>query len=328
MARAGGVFVFLEQVGGELEDVSLEVLGKGREIATELGVPLTGAILGEGVHGLAERCARMGADVVLEAESPSLRNFTPEAYTDVVAEMVRTHDPNILLIGATHNGTALAGRLAIRLGAGLLAHVVDLEIEKETNLLLGSVPGFGGSVVAVCKCKKGRPQMATVRSGVFKAAQQGAKTGEVVPFATSLKPDSVKCVVVERSVGRGTNLSKSEKVIVAGLGCKDDLALPKQLADAAGATFGVSRPLADKGLAPTNEVIGSTGTSLNSKLAVILGVSGAAHFSSGIRNVGTVVAVNSDPNAEIFKHADYCVVGDVKKVVPLLIAELGAAGGS
>lgn len=322
----GGVFVFLEQTDGVLEDSSLEVLGKGREIADKLGVEVTGAILGEGVGGLADDCARRGAHAVLAADSPLLKNFTAEAYTEVVAAMVKERDPDMLLIGATHNGTALAGMLAIRLGAGLMAHVVDLEIEQGTGMLLGSVPGFGGSIVAVCRCKKGRPQMATVRPGVFASPAPTAKAGTVQPYAVGLKPEDVRCQVVERSVQRGASVSKAPRVVVAGLGCKDDLSLPRKLADATGSAFGVSRPLADKGMAPKNVVIGSTGTSLNAKLAVVLGVSGAAHFTSGLRNVETVIAVNSDPGAEIFNHADYCVVGDAKKLVPKLISELGGGG--
>ena len=323
---AGGIFVFLEQTDGSIEDSSLEVLGKGREIADRLGVRVTGAILGEGIHGLAEECARRGAHLVLEADSPLLKNFTAETYTDVVGAMVKERDPDMLLIGATHNGTALAGMLAVRLGAGLMAHVVDLEIEQETGMLLGSVPGFGGSIVAVCKCKKGRPQMATVRPGVFAPLGPSDQAGTVEPVTVTLKAEDVRCQVVERTVQHGESVSKAQKVVVAGLGCKDNLSLPKKLADATGSSFGVSRPLADKGMAPKNLVIGSTGSSLNAKLAVVVGVSGAAHFTSGLRNVETVVAVNSDPNAEIFKHADYCVVGDATKIVPRLISELGGAG--
>ena len=319
----GGVFVFLEQTDGVLEDSSLEVLGKGREIADSLGVEVTGAILGEGIGGLADECARRGGHVVLAADSPLLRNIAAETYTEVVASLVKPRDPDILLIGATHNGTALAGMLAIRLGAGLMAHVVDLEIEQGTGMLLGSVPGFGGSIVAVCKCKKGRPQMATVRPGVFPPPRPTEKPGTVEQVQVYLKPEDVRCQVVERTVKRGVNVSKAQKVVIAGLGCKDNLSLPQKLADATSSTFGVSRPIADKGMAPKNLVVGSTGSSLNAKLAVVVGVSGAAHFTSGLRNVETVVAVNSDPNAEIFKHADYCVVGDAAKVVPKLIAELG-----
>ncbi len=327
MTSKGGVFVFLEQTDGVIEDASMEVLGKGREIADRLGVSVTGAILGEDVRGLAEEGARRGAHAVLAADSTFLKSFTAEAYTEVVEKMVRAKDPDMLLIGATHNGTALAGMLAVRLGAGLMAHVVDLEIEQGTGMLLGSVPGFGGSIVAVCKCKKGRPQMATVRPGIFPAPQPTAQAGTVEVFEPGLAPEDVRCVVVERSVHHGVSVSKAPKVVVAGLGCKDDLSLPKKLAEATGSAFGVSRPLADKGMAPKNLVVGSTGSSLNAKLAVVVGVSGAAHFTSGLRNVETVVAVNTDPNAEIFKHADYCVLGDAKKLVPKLVSELGSQGG-
>ncbi|HUK80248.1 MAG TPA: electron transfer flavoprotein subunit alpha/FixB family protein [Nitrososphaerales archaeon] len=323
MPTTGGVFVFLEQVDGVVEDSALEVLGKGREIADRLEVPLVGVLLGAGVVGLAEECAERGADVVLVADSPLLKDFTAEAYARVMARIVRESDPDILLIGATHNGTAMAGMVAVHLGAGLMAHVVDLEVEAGTGMLLGSVPGFGGSIVAVCRCKKGRPQMATVRPGVFVVARPGGKKGVIEQVDVGLKPEDVKCRVVERAVSHGASVAKAERVVVAGLGCKDALALPKQLAEATGSTFGVSRPLADKGLAPKNLVVGSTGSSLNAKLVVVVGVSGAAHFASGLRNVGTVVAVNSDPAAEIFKHADYCVVGDASKVVPRLLTELG-----
>ena len=161
---------------------------------------------------------------------------------------------------------------------------------------------------------------------MFTAPSLAQEAGGVEPFAVSLKDDDIRCQVVERSVQHGASVSKAQRVVVAGLGCKDDLSLPKKLAEATGSTFGVSRPLADKGMAPKNIVIGSTGSSLNAKLAVVVGVSGAAHFTSGLRNVETVVAVNSDPGAEIFKHADYCVVGDAKKLVPRLVSELG--GGS
>jgi len=311
-----------------VEDASLEVLGKGREIADKLGVRVTGAILGESLRDMAELCSHRGAHEVLAADSPLLKNFTAEAYTEVVAQMVRTRDPVMLLIGATHNGTALAGMLAIRLGAGLMAHVVDLEIEEGTGALLGSVPGFGGSIVAVCRCKKGRPQMATVRPGVFKLPESTEETGSIEPFLVGLKPEDIRCEVVERKIERGISVSKAEKVVVAGLGCKENLAQPKELAVVTGSAFGVSRPLADKGLASKNLVVGSTGSSLNAKLALVVGVSGAAHFASGLRSVEIVVDVNSDPNAEIFKHADYCVIGDASKVVPKLIAEMARQGGS
>ncbi len=327
--KTRGVFVFLEQTGGTLENVSLEVLGKGREIADQLGVRLTGILLGENLEEAFRECTSRGADLVLVGESPLLENFTTEAYSQVISHIVREHDPDIFLVGATHNGTSLAANLAIKLHAGLMAHVVDLDIEKETGKLLGSVPGFGGNIVAVCKCKKGRPQMATIRPGIFKPHPVSeSRSGTVKPInLDTLKPEDVKCRVVEKSVGESIEISHAEKVVVAGLGLKDNLTLAKSLAQKISGIMAVSRPVADKGAAPKDLVVGSTGSSLNAKLALVLGISGAAHFSSGIRDVETVIAINSDPDAPIFSQADYCVTGDLFKIVPELVSELESSGG-
>jgi electron transfer flavoprotein alpha subunit len=321
----GGVLVFIEQVDGAMEDVSIEVLGKGREIADRLGVPLTAVVLGHDVGGIAKDCSRLGPDVVILAGSPLLKDFTTEAYTKVIGGIIAEKDPDILLVGATHNGTSLAASLAVRLKAGLMAHVVDLELEEGTKALLGSVPGFGGSIVAVCKCRKGRPQIATVRPGVFRPAAPGIKEGKIVTWNPDLAATDVRSRVVERHVEKTADIGRAEMVVVAGLGCRENLSAPKKLAETMGATWAVSRPLADKGLATKDLVVGSTGTGLSAKLAVVVGVSGAAHFSSGIRDVGTVVAINSDPQAQIFKQADYIVVGDAGQLLPKLIQELGGS---
>jgi electron transfer flavoprotein alpha subunit len=322
----GGVFVFLEQTGGHLEDVSLEALGKAREIADGLGVKVTGVLLGdEGIGSAAEECTKRSANTVLLGESNLLKDFTTEAYSKVISQILKDRDPDIFLVGATHNGTSLAGSLAIKAGVGLLAHVVDLEIEKDSGKLLGSVPGFGGNIVAVCKCTKGRPQMATVRPGIFKPLDAVSSAGLVEKLdLASLKPEDVKCRIVEKSVGKGIEITHAERAIVAGLGCKSDLSIANKLADPLHAIVAFSRPVADKGMAPKDLVVGSTGSSLNAKLAVILGVSGAAHFVSGIRDVKTVIAINSDPEAQIFSRADYCVTGDVYKIIPELVAELSS----
>ncbi len=321
------VFVFIEQTDGAVEDVSLQVLGKGREIADRLGTQLVAFLLGDEVGGAAEECASRGADVVLLADAAPLNEFTTEAYVKAMAPVLREHDPAALLVGATHNGTALASSLAVNLGAGLMAHVVDLEIEEGTRSLLGSVPGFGGSIVAVCKCRKGRPQIATVRPGVFREAERKGARGRIVTVTASVAPEDVKVKVVEKRVGKSPEIGRAETVVVAGLGCKADLSVPLRLAEALNGTMAVSRPLADKGLAAKELVVGSTGTGLSAKKAVVLGVSGAAHFTSGIREVGTVIAINLDPSAQIFKHADYCVVGDASKLVPKLLEELAVLGG-
>jgi electron transfer flavoprotein alpha subunit len=321
------VLVFMEQTDGILEGVSLEVLGKAREIADRLGVSVVALVLGHNVSGIANEAAQRGADIVFLADSPLLKDCTVEAYLEVLLPLVTQRNPAIVLIGGTHNGTSLAASLAVRLGAGLMAHVVDLEVDKETGTLFGSVPGFGGSIVAVCKCKKW-PQMATVRPGIFKPLPpRGSGTGRVEPIGVSITEADVKCRVLERSVTKTEDISRAERIVVAGLGTKGDLALPQKLAQALGASLGVSRPLADKKMAPRERVVGSTGYSVNAELAIVAGVSGAAHFASGIRDAKTVIAINSDPNAQIFKHADYCVTGNLFEVVPELISALQASKG-
>ncbi|MDG6996046.1 MAG: electron transfer flavoprotein subunit alpha/FixB family protein [Nitrososphaerota archaeon] len=316
------IFVFVEQTDGIIEQVSLEVLGKAREIANRLGSSVAAVILGENVSELARDVSTRGADIVFAGDSPLLRDYTTEAYSKVVASLIKERDPDSLLIGATHNGASLAASLAVRVGAGLMAHVIDLEIEEGTAMLLGSVPGFGGSIVSVCKCSKGRPQMATVRPGIFKPLEplKSNKT-QIEYIKLNLSEADKKCNVLERNVKRTKEISRAERVVVAGLGCKD-LALPKKLAEEINAEFAVSRPVADRGLYDREHVVGSTGSSLNAELAIVLGVSGAAHFVSGIRDVKKVIAINTDPKSQIFKQADYCVNADVFEILPLLNSEL------
>jgi len=322
--RGKDVLVFLEQTDGVLEGVSLEVLGKAREIADRLRVSVVAILLGHNASGIAQDAAKRGADVVLLADSALLKDCTVEAYLKVMFPLVVERNPAIILMGGTHNGTSLAASLAVRLGAGLMAHVVDLDV-NESGTLYGSVPGFGGSIVAVCRCKKW-PQMATVRPGIFKPLPpKDSGAGKVEPVRVSITEANVKCRVIERSVTKIEDISRAERIVVAGLGTKGDLVLPQKLAQALGASFGVSRPLADKGMAPRERVVGSTGYSINAELAIVAGVSGAAHFASGIRDAKTVIAINSDPNAQIFKNADYCVTGNLFEIMPELIAALQAS---
>ena len=318
--------MIVEQAGGAIEDVSLEVMGKGREIADKLGARLTVAMAGDGLDRQAEECAHRGADEVLCLDSPSLRDCSTEACVEVLAPLLEERRPGVVLVGATHDGTTLAASLATRLKVGMIAHVVDLEVEESTRRLVGSVPGFGGSIVALCKCKRD-PQVATVRPGVFRPAARSERAGVVTKLEVGPLRPGVGCKVLERHVEQTADIGKAERVVVAGLGCKDDLETPRRLATAMGGTMAVTRPLADKNLAAKDLVVGSSGAALGAKVALVVGVSGAAHFVSGVRDVGTVIAVNSDPEAQIFQHADYCVVADAKKLMPKVIAGLAAAGG-
>jgi electron transfer flavoprotein alpha subunit len=316
-----GVWVYLEVSEGNFEQVSLEILGKATELALQLKTSVTAAILGYDVGALAEEAVRFGADRVLVADSPALNCYTTEAFSNVLADLVKEGTPEILLMGATHNGRDLAGRLAVRLNTGLTAHAVQVELEKETNLLLCGVPGFGGSIVAVCKCPTSRPQMATVRPGIFPVPMRNLqRKGKIDRVPVNI--GEVRTKVVERSIKESVDIAKAEMLVIVGRGAEPHLDDVRKFAASIGAGIGVTRPLADRGLMPRDLQVGSTGSAVAPKIALVLGVSGAAHFVSGIREAKLVISVNKDPEAAIKAHADYVIVDDVGSLLPALLAEL------
>ncbi len=317
-----GIWTFVEVQDGAIEDVSLEVLGKASELAREKGVESSAVIAGWQLSNIVEETAKYPVDKIYYVEHELLRQYSPSAYAKALHQLVERHKPEIMLFGATYNGADIAARLAVKTGAGLIAHVVGLEIERETGMLIGHVPGFGGSIVAVCRCRPNVLQMATVRPGVLEKPQPAGGNAEIIKFSPELNEQDVGLRLVERSVSPTIDITRAERVVVAGMGTGGDLTPLKQLAEKIGAELAVTRPLADMGAAPRDVQIGSTGYSLRSKLAIIAGASGAAHFVSGIRDVKTVIAINTDPNAPIFEFADYYVVGDLFKIIPRLTQAL------
>jgi electron transfer flavoprotein alpha subunit len=316
--RFRGVMVYLEQTAGRFEKVSLEMLGKAQELAEQLSTQTTGVVLGHNVGELAEEAIQYGADGVLVADSKALENYTTEAFSNLMGKIVAEKKPEVLLLGATHDGRDLAGRLAVRLNTGLMAHAVQVNVEKDTKLLVCGVPGFGGSLVAICKCPKSRPQMATVRPGIFPIPRRDPKRqGSVEQVPVDLA--GIRTRVIERSVKDSVDVTKADTVIIAGRGAEAQLEQVRKFAESVGGVVGVTRPLADKGLAVRDSQIGSTGCAVSPKLAIVLGASGAAHFVSGIREAKTVVSINKDANAAINAYADYIVVDQIEKVLPVLM---------
>lgn len=325
-AEFKGIMVYLEHSDRQLETVSLEILGKAQQLAEKLATNVTAVILGHNVGTLAEEAVQFGADHVLVADSPALAQYTTEAFCNVLGELVRNRKPEVLLLGATHDGRDLAGRLAVRLNTGLTAHAVQVEVEEGTSLLVCGVPGFGGNIVAMCKCPRSRPQMATVRPGILPVPERSPQrqgTIETVPVNVG----EVRTRVVERSVKEGVDITKAEIIVIAGRGAESHLDAVKKLADSVGAIIGVTRPLADKELMPREHQVGSTGYAVTPKVAIILGASGAAHFVSGIRGAKTVISVNKDPEALINTYADYCVVDDIGKLLPTLLSRFEQGSG-
>lgn len=326
MTDENEIWVYLESNDGTVENVGYEMLGKGRELADELGsevVALLAGTAGE-LEGLSDEAIASGADRVLRIEHDLLDRYRPETYAEAVEGAVEDGDPSVLLVGATNDGIDLAGRLAVRLDAGLTADVTRLEVDDEGELV-GGVPAFAGGILAMVKATGSLPQMSTVRPGVFGALDPDeSREGSVEVVEPELSDDDVVTEVVERSVGETVDLPSADVVVAAGRGFDDDVDLARDLAEALDATVGVTRPLCDEGLVSRDRQVGTTGYSLKADLCLVAGVSGAVHFTAGIEDCDTVIAINADPDEPIFDHADYCVEGDLFEVVPALIERLEA----
>lgn len=328
VAEANGIWVFVEQDGGVLEGVSLELLGRGRELANQAGTILTAIILGDGVLAAAETARAVGADFVLVAEHPALATYTTDAYARVVADLVLERKPDIFLLGATPNGRDLAGRLAVRLRTGLTADCTWLDLEADTGLLLGRTTGFGGGVYATITCPKHRPQMATVRPGIFRPpAPVDQPWGLIGTIPVHLARRDQRVVVEEHIRHEQPGLTTAERLVVGGGGTRGDFAPLRELAELIGAEVGATRVAVDQGWVERERQIGQTGVVTHPKLAFVLGASGAMQFTVGIDAADCVVAINADRDAPIFEHADYCIVDEIGSVLPPLIEHIRAGRG-
>ncbi|MCS7171903.1 MAG: electron transfer flavoprotein subunit alpha/FixB family protein [Armatimonadetes bacterium] len=300
--------------------MGLELLGKSRSLADELGVELVGVLLVHGVNPLAEQATRYGADEVLVVDHPHLRSYRFDLHTDVLFHLACIYRPSILLLGATPNGRDLAARLAARLRTGLVADCVDLRIDPQTGLLLGITAGFGGGILATIQCPRHRPQMATVRPGVFPQPAPQSRTGTVRRVEA---PVGTSCVeILERKTGTEEDLTTARVLVVGGGGTRGDFRLLRELADLMGGRLGATWVAVDAAWAPREWQIGQTGCTTRPQLAVVCGASGATQFTVGIEAAQVVVAVNVDEEAPIFEHADYGIPDDRFTFLPALIDRL------
>jgi electron transfer flavoprotein alpha subunit/ferredoxin len=326
-----GVMIFAEQRGGELKKVSLELLGRGRGLADDLGVPLYAALLGHKVEGLANALIAGGADKVYLAEDPKLEKYNTSCYAKVMCDLVNSEKPEIVLYGATHIGRDLAPRIAKRLDTGLTADCTELNIEAETKMLLQTRPAFGGNIMATIMCPDNRPQMSTVRPGIMKALESDkSRKGEVVKFQAKLTDSDIMTTIIEivKERKQVANLEDAKIIVSGGRGVKgaDGFKVLKALADVLNAEIGGSRVAVEKGWISKDHQVGQTGKSVRPNLYIACGISGSIQHRAGMQNSGCIVAINKDPNAQIFTIADIGLVGDLFEVIPALIEELKAAG--
>ena len=315
---AQGVFAITEQRDGEFRKVSYEVVSEGRRIADGLGSELTAAVLGSGVEGIAADLEKYGPDKVVVADDDALAEYTTEAYTNVLADLIKAADPAVIVIGASVQGKDLAARLAARLEAGLAMDCTDVKLEGDR--LVMTRPMFGGKIFADVQIE-GSPQMIAVRPNVM-AITEAAKSCSVEKAEVSV--GDLKTSVVERKmeVSDKIELTEADIVVSGGRGTNGDYAAIEALADAMNAAVGASRSAVDEGWRPHGDQVGQTGKVVSPTLYVACGISGAIQHLAGMSTSKYIVAINKDPEAPIFAKADFGIVGDLFDIVPALTEEV------
>jgi electron transfer flavoprotein alpha subunit len=324
-----GVWVFAEQRAGQLQKVSLELLGKGRDIAEKLGVELTAIVLGYEIEGLDKELLAYGADKVITAEHELLKNYTTDGYTKVMCDLVKEKKPEVLLIGASFIGRDLGPRVAARLNTGLTADCTGLDIDSETKNLMMTRPAFGGNLMATIECAEHRPQMATVRPGVFeRLVRDEEKKGQILHIEASLNKEDIKTEVIEvvKTAKDVMDIGEAEIIVSGGrgVGSKENFNLLKDLAEALGGTVAASRAAVDNGWIDKAYQVGQTGKTVRPKVYIACGISGAIQHLAGMQDSDYILAINKDSEAPIMKVANLAIVGDFTKVIPELISQVRA----
>ncbi|NSB15421.1 electron transfer flavoprotein subunit alpha/FixB family protein [Clostridium beijerinckii] len=321
-----GVWVFAEQREGELQKVSLELLGEGRRIADELGVNLTALLLGSNIEGLAKTLAEHGADEVLVADDKNLEHYTTDAYTKVICDLANERKPGILFVGATFIGRDLGPRIAARLSTGLTADCTSIDVDVTNGDLLATRPAFGGNLMATIACPEHRPQMATVRPGVFAKITTDPSKCKIEKVDVKLADSDVRTKVLETIKAKKDIVDIAEADFIVsggrGVGNKENFQLLKELAEALGGTVAGSRAAVEKGWIDGAYQVGQTGKTVRPQIYIACGISGAIQHVAGMQDSDLIIAVNKDDSAPIMKIADYAIVGDLTKVVPELIAQV------
>ncbi len=317
-----GVFVFVEQRKGEIQGVSLELIGKARDLADALNDKVYAILLGDSISYQANMLIAHGADVVICADAPDLNDYLTEPYTQAVSHIVNEYKPNILMLGATTIGRDLGPRLSARLETGLTADCTKLEISEEKDLLM-TRPAFGGNLMATIVCKEHRPQMSTVRPGVMRSLlADSSRKGEVVMVNIPFKKEKfrVKLLSTVKEKTEMVDISEAKILISCGRGMAnaESLKTVTDLAETLDAQVSASRAVVDAGLISHDRQVGQTGKTVRPDLYLAVGISGAIQHLAGMEESGYIVAINKDKFAPIFQVADLGIVGDAKQIVKQL----------
>lgn len=325
-----GVYVFVQQVEGVIAPVSFELIGKARELAKDLGTGVSAVLCGYNVAGLADELGECGADTVVLVDDPALESYMTEPYAHAMHSVIEFFKPEVVLYGATTIGRDLAPRVSARVHTGLTADCTKLEIDKETGRLLMTRPAFGGNLMATIVCPDFRPQMATVRPGVMQRAERvSGRRARVLPFGVKFEKNDryVEILDVIKKMNESVDISQADILVSGGrgMGSKENFQMLYDLADALGGRVSASRAAVDAGWVDKELQVGQTGKTVRPKLYIAVGISGAIQHLAGMEESDLIIAINRDETAPIFNIADYGVVGDLNKVVPMLTEKIRAA---
>jgi electron transfer flavoprotein alpha subunit len=321
-----GVWVLAEYRAGEVAGITFELLGKGRALADDLKVELSAVFLCHDGSEHVQSLIQAGADKVYFTDFEVFAHFNEEIFSDITVDLIREHKPEIVLCGATAIGRSWAPRVAAELKTGLTADCTGLEIEPDSRNLLQTRPAFGGNIMATIVCPNSRPQMATVRPRVMKRLEPDPnRSGEIVTVKYPKKPISgITILEMVQELGEGVKLTEADVIVSGGRGLKEgkNFSMLKELAQLLGGAVGASRGAVDSDWIPYAHQVGQTGKTVAPKLYIACGISGAVQHLVGMQSSDIIVAINKDPEAPIFKVADYSIVGDVFEVVPSLISDI------
>ncbi len=298
--------------------VSFEAVSEGRRIADGLGTDLTAVVIGSGIEGIAGELEKYGPDKILVADDPALAEYTTDAYTNVIADLIQSVDPAVILIGASVQGKDLSARLAARLDAGLAMDCTAIKLDN--GKLICTRPMFGGKIFADVEIE-GFPQIIAIRPNVMDIVETAK---DCVVEKASVNVGDVKTSVVEKSLDTGDKieLTEADIIVSGGRGTAGEFAAIEQLAAAFGGAVGASRSAVDEGWRPHSDQVGQTGKVVSPVLYVACGISGAIQHLAGMSTSKFIVAINKDPEAPIFSKADLGIVGDLAEVVPAMTEEV------
>jgi len=321
-----GIWVFAEQRDGRLKSIAYELLTKGKELADSLQTELSAVCFGHSIDEINQLIA-YGADKVYLVDSPELTDNSEDLCTHQLVELIRQYQPEAVIAGATSLGRSFIPRVASIVKTGLTADCTGLEVDTEKRLLLQTRPAFGGNIMATIICPAKRPQMSTVRPRVFKkGAPDKRRKGQIirVDFNKERITSRTRLLSFVEDITETVKLDEADIIVSGGrgLGKPENFRLLEDLAKVMGAALGSSRPPVDEGWIPYSHQVGQTGKTVCPKLYIACGISGSVQHMAGMQTSEIIVAINDDPNAPIFEIATYGIVGNLFKVVPMLIEKL------